>query len=149
MERPLKNAQTPSPPEPPVRKAVPHLMCGTPFWGIAAAAACTYFAYSAYSQLREGEFYWQHGSLTVVTWAVWVLLITGLFSETRCWRERIFFGLLWANFVSGFVLAAWSTASADMVRNGSRISLVLWILSAVAALSTVRRPAPAPPANKA
>jgi hypothetical protein len=120
-------------------------MCGTPFWGIAAAIACVYFAYSTYSQLREGDFFWHHGWWTVITWAIWVLLITGLLSETRCWRERMFFGLLWLNFALGFVLAAWSTASANVVRNGRQMSLGLWVLSALASLWTVTRSSPAIP----
>jgi hypothetical protein len=123
-------------------------MCGTPFWGIAAAIACVYFAHSTYSQLREGDFFWQHGWWTVITWAIWVLLITGLLSETRCWRERIFFGLLCLNFALGFVLAAWSTASLTMVRTGRQLSLALWILSALASLLTVSSPAPATPKSE-
>jgi hypothetical protein len=123
-------------------------MCGTPFWGIAAAVASVYFAYSAYSQLRDRDFYFQHGWWTVITWAVWVLLITGLLSETRCWRERMFFGLLWLNFALGFVLAAWSTASEDVVRNGRQVSLGLWVLSALASLRTTTRSAPAIPGTK-
>lgn len=123
-------------------------MCGTPFWGIAAAIACAYFAYSAYTQVRDQNFDFQHGLWTVITWAVWVLLLTGLLSETRCWRERIFFGLLWLNFVLGFVLAAWSTASWTMVRTGRQLSLALWVLSAVASFLTVAGPAPAKPRSE-
>jgi hypothetical protein len=123
-------------------------MCGTPFWGIAAAIACAYFAYSAYMQVREQNFDFQHGWWTVMTWTVWVLLLTGLLSETRCWRERIFFGLLWLNFALGFVLAAWSTASANVVRNGRQVSLGLWVLSALASLLTVSSPAPATPKSE-
>lgn len=118
-------------------------MCGIPFRGIAATAACAYFAYSAFSELREGDFYWQHGWWTLITWMVWILLIAGLLSETRCWRERIFFGLLLLNFLLGFVLAAWSTASTLMIRQGRQISLVLWILSGLASLRTVSVSLPA------
>jgi hypothetical protein len=112
-------------------------MCGIPFWGMAATAACAYFAYSAFSQLREDDFYWQHGWWTLATWIVWILLIAGLFADTRCWRERVFFGLLLLNFLLGFVLAAWSTASTSMIRQARQISLVLWILSGLASLGTV------------
>ena len=121
------------------RKKPAHLMCGTPFWGIAAAVACAYFAYSTYSQLREGEFYSQHGWWTLVTWSVWVLLLAGLASETRCWRERIFVGLLLINFLLGFVLAAWSAAPASAVRDGREISLALWVLAVPASLRTATR----------
>jgi len=114
-------------------------MCGTPFWGIAAAVACAYSAYSGYTQLRDDDFYWQHGWWAVMTWAVWVVLLAGLASETRCWRERLFLGLLLANFALGFVLAAWSGAPSSTVRVGREISLALWILAALASLRTVRR----------
>ena len=117
-------------------------MCGTPFWGIAAAAGCAYFAYSAFVELRADDFYWQHGWWTLITWIIWILLIAGLFFETRCWRERTFFGLLFVNFLLGFTLAAWSLAPPEMVRYSRKISLVLWTLSLLASLLTVMRSAP-------
>jgi hypothetical protein len=132
----------------PGRPRASHLMCGTPFWGIAAAVACAYFAYSAYSQLREGDVYWKHGFWILVTWGVWILLIAGLLSEARCWRERIFFGLLLANFLLGFVLAAWTRASESLVGEGREISLGLWTLAALASLLTVNRSPQSAPAVK-
>ena len=145
MDRPVEQSANAVPPALPTKLPAAHLMCGTPFWGIAAAAACAYFACSTYSQLREGEVYSQHGWWMLVTWSVWVLLLAGLASETRCWRERIFFGLLLINFVLGFVLAAWSAAPASAVRDGREISLALWIVAALASLRTVRRQTPAAP----
>jgi hypothetical protein len=127
--------------KPPPKKAA-HLMCDTPFWGIAAAAACAYFAYSAYAQLRADDFDWQHGWWTLITWIIWVLLIAGLFFETRCWRERTFFGLLLLNFLLGFTLAAWSSAPPAMVRDARTISLVLWALAVLASLLTVMHSGP-------
>lgn len=117
-------------------------MCGTPFWGVAAATACVYFAYSAFAQLRTDNFYWQHGWWTLVTWIIWILLIAGLLLETRCWRERIFFGLLLLNFLLGFTLTAWNSAPSATVRYARQISFALWTLSALASLLTVTRPAP-------
>ena len=116
-------------------------MCGTPFWGVTAFLACAYFAFLSYSQLRDDDFYWQHELWTVVTWLVWVVLIAGLFSETRCWRERVFFGLLVLNFLVGFGMAAWSGASLGRVRAAREASLALWILAALASFGTLRRPA--------
>jgi hypothetical protein len=117
-----------------------HLMCGTPFWGVASAVACAYFGYLAYSRLRDGDFAWQHEWWTVLTWAVWIVLLAGLLSETRCWRERAFFGLLFLNFLLGLVLAAWRTAPASTIREAREVSLGLWIFSVVASLTTVSRP---------
>ena len=145
MEGPIEDASRPeSAGTTRGRAPAAHLMCGTPFWGIAASAACTYFAYSSYSQLADGNFYWQHGWRIVITWAIWLLLIMGLVSETRCWRERILFGLMLLNFSLGFVLAAWSTASLPTVRVGRQISLVLWALAALASLRTVTSTGSAP-----
>lgn len=139
MERPV---ETGSPEAKPPRRRSAHLMCGTPFWGVAAAIVCVYFAYSTFAQLREGDFYWQHEWWTEMTWMVWVLLLTGLLTDTRCWRERVFFGLLWINFAMGFALAAWNTASPDMVRYARGVSLALWVLAALGSLWTLSRPMP-------
>jgi hypothetical protein len=118
-------------------------MCGAPFWGIAAFLACAYFAHSAYVQLREQDFYFQHGLWTLVTWGIWVLLLAGLASETRCWRERIFLALLLANFAVGFALAVWTGAPSSTVRAGREISLALWVLAAFASVRTIRTVPPA------
>ena len=118
-------------------------MCGTPFWGVAAFAACVYFAYSVYSQLRDGDFSFSHGLWTLITWGIWVVLLAGLASETRCWRERIFLALLLANFALGFVLAAWTNAPSSTVHIARELSLALWVFAALASLRTIRTLPPA------
>ena len=122
-------------------------MCTTPFWGIAGAIGCVYLAYVAYAHLRDGEVLWSHDWESVLTGAVWIILIIGLLSETRCWRERAFFGLLLANFTLAFVLALWKAAPDEVMRGARGMSLALWILAAVASLRTLRAPAspPRPP----
>lgn len=109
-------------------------MCGMPLWGISGAVACSYLSYLSYIHVRRAEFDWSHDVWFVVTCAVWVLLMAGLMSETRCWRERIFFGLVLANFTLGFVLAAWGDAPARMVREVRVISAWLWGLAALVSL---------------
>ena len=117
------------------RRAKPaHLMCGMPLWGIAGAMACSYLAYVSYAHVRQGEFSWSHDFLSIVTYAVWVILIAGLISETRCLRERLFFVLVFANFTLGFVLAVWADAPLEMVRKVREISSGLWALAAIASL---------------
>jgi hypothetical protein len=111
-----------------------HLMCGMPLWGIAGAMVCSYLAYLSYAHVRQGEFSWSHDFLSIVTYAVWVILIAGLISETRCLRERLFFVLVFANFTLGFVLAVWADAPLEMVRRVREISSTLWALAAVASL---------------
>jgi hypothetical protein len=116
-----------------------------PLWGIAGAMVCSYLAYVSYAHVRQGEFTWSHDMLSIVTYAVWVLLIAGLISETRCLRERFFFVLVFANFTLGFVLAVWADAPLDMVRKVREISSGLWALAAIAslvvAISSGRTPA--------
>ena len=113
------------------RARAAHLMCGMPVWGIAGALACSYFAYLSYSHVRHGEFDWPHDTWFIVTYAVWVLLMAGLMSETRCLRERIFFALVLANFTLGFVLAIWVAAPLEAVRGVRIISSGLWGLAAL------------------
>jgi hypothetical protein len=118
----------------PRRRKPAHLMCGMPLWGIAGAVLCSYLAYLSYAHVRQGEFGWAHDFLSIVTYAVWVILIAGLISETRCLRERLFFVLVFANFTLGFVLALWSHAPYEMVRKVREISGGLWVLAAIAGL---------------
>jgi hypothetical protein len=62
------------------------------------------------------------------------LLMVGLLGETRCWRERVFFGLVMANFVLGLALAVWQAAPVDAVRLVRVISAALWAAAAVVSL---------------
>ena len=133
------DAQGPVSPAVGRRRKSPHLMCGSRFWGVAAAVGCFYFAYSSYSRLRDGDFSWVHDSWSLVTYAVWIIFVLALLSESRCWRERIFFGLVFASFTLGFVLSAWTSAPNSAVRDSRKIALVIWILAAIASLTTVRK----------
>jgi uncharacterized membrane protein YczE len=111
------------------------------FWGIAGFAICAYFAHSSYVYLRDGDFYWQSGWWTILTWAVWLVLTAGLISETRCWRERVLFGALLAVFVIGLVFSAWASAQPDIARHAREASVALWSLAALASLITIPSPA--------
>lgn len=118
-------------------------MCGTRPWGVVAAVACLYFARLSYSHVVSGEFDWPHDYWTMATYLVWVLLMAGLVFEVRCWRERTFFALLFANFAMGFFVAAWTRATPNDVRNLRLASAVVWGLAALASLTTVfHTPAP-------
>ena len=131
--------------EPIARPRRSHLICGTLVWGLAGFAICAYFAHASYVELRDGDFYWQSGWWTVLTWAVWLVLAAGLVSETRCWREGLFFGSLLALFVIGLVFSAWSSAQTDAVRLAREASFGLWVLAALASLATI--PPPSQPKN--
>ncbi len=119
------------------RKKSSHLMCGTPFWGVAGAAGCAYLSYLSYSRLVDADFSWSHDWQSILTGAVWIVLITGLLSETRCWRERIFFGFVFVNFTLWFVISVWTTAPISAVRDLRRLSFALWALAAVASIVTI------------
>jgi hypothetical protein len=124
----------------PSRITVAHLMCGTPLWGVAGAAGCVYLAYLSYEHVRRQGFNWKHDAWSIVTYSVWVLLLAGLTSATRCWRERMFFGLVLANFVLGFLLTVWASATRDAVRDVRIISGVLWGLAAMVSLAITLAP---------
>ena len=113
-----------------------HLMCGTVFWGIAGAAASAYFAYLSYSHLSSADYSWPHTWWTTLTYAVWTVVIGGLVTETRCWRERIFFVLMLLIVLLSFAFSAWSNAPEHDVRELRLASTVMWALAAVASFTT-------------
>jgi threonine/homoserine/homoserine lactone efflux protein len=112
-------------------------MCGTPFWGVAGAVGCAYLSYLSYSRLREGDLSWSHDWQSILTGAVWIVLIAGLLSETRCWRERIFFGFVFVNFTLWFVISVWTSAPISAVRDLRKLSFALWALAAAASIMTI------------
>jgi hypothetical protein len=121
----------------PARKRASHFMCGTMLWGVIAAGACAYLSQLSYSHVQSGEFDWPHDAWTIATYAVWILLMAGLTLEVQCWRERALFVLVLSNFAMGFVLAVWSRATLNDVRNLRIASAIVWGLAALASLSTV------------
>ncbi len=111
-------------------------MCGTPLWGIAGAAASAYFAYLSYSHLISADYSWPHTWWTTLTYAVWVVVIGGLLTETLCLRERIFFGSTLIVFLLGLAFSAWSAAPEHAVRQLRMATTALWALAALASLTT-------------
>jgi len=101
-------------------------------------ALCAYFAYTAYVVLRDQDFPWEHELWTIVTWAVWIVLLTGLFSETRCRRERILVVLLLANCILGLIGSASTSLRYVTVRWARELSLALWLMATLVSLSTIR-----------
>ena len=117
-----------------------HLMCRTPFWGIAGAVVCAYLCYVSYSRLEESDFSWSHDWQSIATAAVWTVLVLGLLSETRCWREWTFFGLLLVNFASWLVASVWTTVPATAIRDLRKLSIAFWGLAALMSLATIFAP---------
>jgi hypothetical protein len=116
-----------------------HLMCRTALWGIAGFLGCGYFAWISFSHITRGEYDWPHDAWTVAIYVVWILLLGGLTLDTRCLRERLFFGVLVVNFVVGCALTLWRTIPAADVRAARIGTGALWALAAVLSLVTLRK----------
>ncbi len=116
-----------------------HLMCRTSLWGIAGFLACSYFTWVSLGHVRRADYEWTHDGWTAATYIVWVLLLAGLMLDTKCIRERFFFGLLVVNFAVGFALTLWQTVPLHDIRAARIGTGVLWGLAALASLSTVGR----------
>jgi hypothetical protein len=136
VEGPLNGASKEVAASKTARAKSPHLMCGTPFWGIAGAAAAVYFAYLSYSHLSNADYSLSHTWWTTLTYAVWTVVIGGLLTETLCWRERIFFSLMLLIVLLSLVFSAWSGAPEHAVRELRMASTALWALAALASFTT-------------
>jgi hypothetical protein len=124
-----------------------HLMCGAPLWGVAGLLGCAYFAWISFGHVTRSEYDWPHDWWTAATYIVWIVLLAGLAVDTRCWRERVFFGLLVINFVVGCGLTLWRSVPPADVRIARMGTGAFWALAALASLTTLRRAAN-PPGNR-
>jgi len=114
-----------------------HLMCRTPLWGVAGFLGCGYFAWLSFSRVTRGNYDWPHDFWTAATYIVWILLLAGLALDTRCVRERVFFGLLVINFVVGCGLTLWSNVPSTDVRYVRIGTGALWAAAALVSLTTL------------
>jgi hypothetical protein len=115
-----------------------HLMCRTPLWGVAGFLGCAYFAWVSFAHVTQNEFYWPHDLWTAATYIIWILLLAGLAFDTRCLRERLFFGLLVINFLVGCGLTLWYNVSPADVRTVRIGTGALWAVAALVSLTTLR-----------
>lgn len=115
-----------------------HLMCRTPLWGVAGFLGCAYFAWLSFSHVTRNEYDWPHDLWTAATYVVWIVLLAALAIDTRCLRERVFFGLLVIDFVVGFGLTLWRNVPYADVRLARIGTGALWALAALASLTTLR-----------
>ena len=121
-----------------------HLMCRTPLWGIACFLGCSYFAWISFGHVSSNEYDWPHDLWTAATYIVWILLLTGLTLQTRCLRERAFFGVLLVNFVIGCALTLWYYAPPSDVRIARIGTGALWAVAALLSLTTLSGPSKSP-----
>jgi len=114
-------------------------MCRTSLWGAAGFLGCAYFAWVSFQRVAHNELTWPHDLWTAATYVVWIVLLGTLAIDTRCLRERFFFGILLINFLIGFGMTLWRTISQADVRTARLATGALWTLAAVASLTTVGR----------
>ncbi|HKM46665.1 MAG TPA: hypothetical protein VJX69_03725 [Terriglobales bacterium] len=115
-----------------------HLMCRTPLWGVAGFLGCAYFAWLSFSHVTHNEYDWPHDLWTAATYIVWIVLLAVLAIDTRCLRERVFFGLLVINFVAGCGLTLWRNVPYADVRLARIGTGAFWALAALVSLTTLR-----------
>lgn len=116
-----------------------HLMCRTSLWGAAAFLGCAYFAGLSFERVATGQLEWPHDWWTGITYLVWIGLLGLLAFQTRCLRERIFFGALLINFLIGLGLTVWRIVPLADVRTARLATGVLWVFAALVSLSTIGR----------
>jgi hypothetical protein len=116
-----------------------HLMCQTPLWGVAGFLGCAYFTWLSFNHVTRNEYDWSHDPWTAATYVVWIVLLIGLALDAHCLRERLFFGVLVANFFVGFALTLWSSVPIADVRTARIATGALWAAAALTSLTTVGR----------
>jgi hypothetical protein len=135
MDRQIENAKVKSGPKQPYSSG--HLMCRTPLWGVAGFLGCAYFTWLSFSHVTRHEYDWPHDWWTAATYIVWILLLAALALDTRCLRERVFFGGLVVNFVAGCGLTLWHNVPSAEVRTARIGTGALWALAALVSLTTL------------
>jgi hypothetical protein len=119
-------------------------MCRSSLWGLAGFVGCAYFAWRSFGHVARNEFEWPHDFWTAATYLVWIILLAGLALDTRCVRERAFFGILLVNFIVGCALTLWSTVSLADLRLARIGTGGLWAAAALVSLTTVSRSSGSP-----
>ena len=137
MDRQIEDVKTAAKPGANQPNRSGHLLCRTPLWGVAGFLGCAYFAWISFSHVIRNQYDWPHDFWTAATYLVWILLLAGLALDTRCPRERLFFGILVINFVVGCGLTLWSNIPSADVRTARIGTGALWALAALVSLTTL------------
>ena len=117
----------------PARARAAHLMCGSKLWPLVGLVCCAYFAKAA-APRTHGVWAWSHDPWEIGTHFVWVLFMIGLITETRCWKERVFFALVLANSAFAFVMGLWAGASETVVMDTRLLSAGAWAAAAIVSI---------------
>ncbi len=121
----------------------PHLLCGSKFWSLSSSLGCVYLAWLTYSRISSHQFEWPNDIWSVLAYGVWVLFLLILMAETRCFRERLLFTVLLANFALALSMAFAPHLQPTTAQTARQISLALWVLGALYSASFIFRPVPA------
>jgi hypothetical protein len=108
-----------------------HLICGSKLWTIVSFACSAYFAKIGISRM---QYAWSRDPWDIATHLVWVLFMAGLITETRCWKERLFFSLVLANFALAFGMGLLAEPAHSIVTSTRTISAALWSSAALLSL---------------
>ena len=117
-----------------------HLMCRTPLWGAAGSIGCGYFAWISFAYIAHNDYVWPHDPWTAATYVVWILLLGALAVDTRCLRERVFFGILEINFLIGCGVTLWRSIPPADIRSARTGTGALWAVAALMSLTTLAGP---------
>jgi len=120
----------------------PHLLCGSKFWSLSSSLGCVYLAWLAFARLSSHQFEWPNDVWSILAYGVWVLFLLVLMTETRCFRERLLFTVLLANFALALWMATAPNLHPTTAQTARQISLALWVLGALYSASFIFRPVP-------
>jgi len=120
----------------------PHLLCGSRFWPLSGALGCLYLGWLCFARIRGQQYEWPSDFWSVLAYVVWVVFLLVLINETHCFRERLLFVLLVANFALGLLMAAAPHLHPMTARTAREVSLAFWVLGAVYSASFIFRSAP-------
>ncbi len=120
----------------------PHLLCGSKFWALSSSLGCVYLAWLAFGRIRSQQFDWPNDIWSVLAYGVWVIFLLILMGETRCFRERLLFAVLLANFALALSMASAPHLQPTTAETARQISLALWVLGALYSASFIFRPVP-------
>src|SRR5258708_40220315 len=105
----------------------PHLLCGSRFWPLSAALGCLYLAWLSYSHLASHQVAWPADVWSILAYAVWVLFLLVMISETRFFRERLLFTIFCANIARRLAVSS-SPPTQSAAHSAHEVSPVLWVL---------------------
>jgi hypothetical protein len=109
-------------------------MCGSKIWTVVAFLSCAYFTKLAVDRIHSFPADWSHDSLGIAARLIWILFMVGLISETTCWRERLFFGVVLVNFGVALAMGFWTSAPDSVVSKTRMVSVGLWGLATAVSL---------------